>query len=57
MQEDSSEGEQPKKLQISPPGRKHLVFFTDLSRNLILSSSEEYSELKSVGLPFPVLGK
>lgn len=57
MQEDSSEGEQPKKLQMSPPGRKNLVFCTGLSHNLILSSSEEYSELKFVGLPFPLLGK
>lgn len=37
MEEDSSEGENPKKLQVFPTGRKHLVFCTGRSQSLIFS--------------------
>lgn len=54
--EDSSEGEQPKKLQMSSIGGKHRVLCAHLSHSLILSDLEKHSQW-FVGLPFLLLLK
>lgn len=45
-----------KKLQMFPTGRKHLVFYTDLSHSVILSDFEKYSKLVCWP-PFPSVVK